>query len=87
MTDARNQAADALIKRTKANARELSDDDFRTVFIDAVSFLEMTDGEIAGALRISRPTVSRWKCGRNLPHPGFRGPVLKCLTRLLQSTN
>jgi DNA-binding transcriptional regulator YiaG len=60
-----------------------SDEHFRTVLEAAQGTLEMSDQDMADALRVSRPTINRWKNGRNLPHRAFRGPLFDWMTRQL----
>lgn len=60
-----------------ANGISVKDDaQFRAVFAEAQGVLEMSDQEIADQLSVSRPTVNRWKNGKNLPHPAMRKHIL-----------
>jgi DNA-binding transcriptional regulator YiaG len=43
----------------------------------AIRLLELSDQEIADGLLVSRPTVNRWKNGKNLPHQALRKPILR----------
>jgi transcriptional regulator with XRE-family HTH domain len=39
---------------------------------------------LSDALLISRPTLSRWLSGKNLPHPSMREVILKHLNELAE---
>jgi transcriptional regulator with XRE-family HTH domain len=76
--DSRLQALNQL--RERIHSTDINDDkQFQAVLIDAQTLLEMTDRDIATALSVSRPTVSRWMRGTNLLHPMGRQPVLDWL--------
>ena len=55
------------------------DETFRRMIERSVLVLELYDGELADALKVSRPTVNRWRNGRNLPHPVMRNPIIRWL--------
>lgn len=76
----------------------VGDEQFQHVIGQAVEALEMSDEDLADNIKVSRPTINRWKNGRNLPHPLMRGPIiawlnqqvaakLRFLSRLEGSTN
>jgi transcriptional regulator with XRE-family HTH domain len=52
---------------------------FSRLFHAAQTILEFDDLELARALRVSRPTVSRWTRGESAPHPLGREPALRLL--------
>jgi transcriptional regulator with XRE-family HTH domain len=54
-----------------------NDEEFRVVFRDAQTLLELSDQELADTLSMSRPTVNRWRNGRNLPHFAMRKHILR----------
>lgn len=55
----------------------VSDDEAFSKVINAVATtFEITDRAIADALLVSRPTVSRWRAGKNLPRRPLRKSVL-----------
>jgi len=56
---------------------------FFEVLVECQRLLEMTDLQIADALSVSRPTVSRWMHGKNLPHIGLRKPIFNWFEREL----
>lgn len=63
--------------RESASGANVKDDaQFRAVLVDAQTVLEMSDQQIADQLSVSRPTVNRWKNGKNLPHPAMRKHIL-----------
>jgi transcriptional regulator with XRE-family HTH domain len=59
------------------------DDEFQKLISGAQHVLEMTDGELADALSVSRPTINRWVNGRNLPYNGLRKAVFTWIDRQL----
>src|SRR5687768_8926280 len=59
----------------KANLED--DPTFQRILFEAQGLLELTDASIAEALRVSRPTVSRWIRGKNLPHRALRPSVVR----------
>lgn len=62
--------------RTKALAADASNDvSFREIISMCPALLEMSDQEIADGLLVSRPTVSRWVRGKNLPHRAMRKSI------------
>ena len=65
-----------------ADAR--NDELFTELFQEAANELGMSDAELAEKLRVSRPTVTRWKEGRSLPHPAIRPPIFIWLTQLIE---
>ena len=53
------------------------DDYFRDIIRDVRVVLELSDQNLADELLVSRPTISRWSRGVNLPHPALRKPIVK----------
>lgn len=74
MSRQRLSQCNQLIEHLKSDAASA---DFAVSFKESVAFLEMSNEELADELGVSRPTVTRWIQGKNLPHPGMRRPVLK----------
>src|SRR5438105_15926549 len=66
-------------ERVALPARALDSPGFTELVSEACRLLELTDQQIADELMVSRPTVSRWKAGKNLPHRALRGPISKAL--------
>ncbi len=63
--------------RSEALAADPSNDvSFQQILSMCRSILEMPDQSIADGLLVSRPTVSRWVSGKNLPHRAMRKPIL-----------
>ncbi len=65
-----------------------ADDDreaFVHVFSDAKSVLELTDLELAKALRVARPTIGRWERGECAPHRLARRPIFMALARMARA--
>ncbi len=58
---------------------------FSRLFSDAQAILELDDSELAGMLRVSRPTISRWARGESAPHSLGREPALRLLADLVDS--
>lgn len=46
-----------------------------------LAILQLTHQEIADALGISRPTITRWISGQNAPHPALRKAVYSWLSK------
>lgn len=69
------------LKRDIAGRDPNNDDDFREILITARDAFAMTDGDLASAFFVSRPTVSRWISGRNLPHRALRRPVFDWIAK------
>ena len=64
------------LRSLTANLDLKDDEGFRNVFRRAQVVLEMSDQELADALSMSRPSVNRWRNGRNLPHSAMRKHIL-----------
>lgn len=63
--------------RSEALAADASNDvAFQEILSMCRGLLEMPDKKIADELLVSRPTVSRWVSGKNLPHRAMRKPIL-----------
>ncbi|HXH92353.1 MAG TPA: hypothetical protein VNN25_12300 [Thermoanaerobaculia bacterium] len=62
--------------RSKADSFKPEDDEqFRSILAEAQDLFGMTDGDMATEFLVSRPTVSRWARGKNLPHCLMRRPI------------
>lgn len=59
----------------------VDDEQFQHVIGRAVEALEMSDEDLADNIKVSRPTINRWKNGRNLPHPLMRRPIIAWLNQ------
>jgi len=59
------------------------DDDFQSSVAFAIDKAGLSMGDIADTIRVSLPTVRRWKEGRNLPHPVIRPVTVKTLAQML----
>lgn len=57
------------------------DREFQEIIAQVGLVLEISDQELADKIMVSRPTVNRWKNGRNLPHPLMRGPIIAWLNQ------
>lgn len=57
------------------------DGEFVSALEEALDQIGMTSQEVANRLRVSRPTVSRWRLGKNLPHGVMRPRVISFLRR------
>jgi len=55
---------------------------FHEAFCEALLLLELSDQDVADGLLVSRPTVNRWKNGKNLPHPALRKPIFSWCSEL-----
>lgn len=79
---------EATLRAFLANLKSLDvahDKDFQSALANAQRLLELSDGAMADALLVSRPTVNRWVRGRNLPHRALRRPVISWIeTQLTQ---
>lgn len=56
--------------------------EFHRLVRDGFEFLALTDAAVARELDMSRPSVCRWRNGRNAPHPAMRPIVYRTLVRL-----
>lgn len=62
--------------RHMAETASVEDDaQFVSVLKLSAQVLELSEGEIADALRVSRPTVNRWLNEQSDPHPAMRQPI------------
>jgi transcriptional regulator with XRE-family HTH domain len=72
-------ARDQALRDVLAHLRECDvrqDHAFLEVLVHAIGVLELSDQEVADGLLVSRPTVNRWRNGKNLPHPALRRSIL-----------
>lgn len=63
----------------------MTNDRFLAVFTAALSLLRLNDRQAADLLGVSRPTVVRWRNGKNLPYRLARKPVQDRLRAQLAS--
>jgi len=75
----------SLVAALKAFTEEDTREQFTELFARATRVLEVDDLSLARALRVSRPTISRWAAGKSAPHPLGRKPVFELLIRQAQS--
>ena len=54
-----------------------NDDEFKQIIADSITLLRLTDYEASLIFDVSRPTVTRWKNGRTVPHPAMREALCK----------
>jgi len=59
--------------------------EFSDLFEEATNLLELEDAELARMLKVSQPTIGRWKRGDSAPHHLGREPVFRILMRNAQS--
>lgn len=59
-----------------ASPAATEDDSFRDIIRDVRVVLELSDQNLADELLVSRPTISRWSRGVNLPHRALRKPIV-----------
>ena len=78
----RVKALQSLIGVLKQFPREAERSDFCGLFNQAQKVLELDDSDLAGILRVSRPTIGRWARGDSAPHPIARDAVLKTFVDL-----
>lgn len=57
------------------------DDRFIQVLRLSASLLNLSDQDISDKLTVSRPTITRWLQGKNLPHPAMRPLVISVLKK------
>ena len=68
--------------RDAVRSVHISDDTgFQETLRECRSILEMSDQELADSLLVSRPTISRWVRGKNLPHRAMRQPIIDWVAR------
>ena len=80
----RLEALDVLFDRV-CNSDPLDDTVFVAVLSKALSLLGQSNQEVANKLKVSRPTVSRWRAGKNLPHKVMRPRVFSYLKRQIKN--
>lgn len=49
--------------------------DFYMLFSEGMTLLSLLDEDVSREFGVSRPTINRWRNGRNAPHPMMRTPV------------
>ena len=54
---------------------------FYDLFGRGMNLLSFLDSEISKEFGVSRPTINRWRNGRNAPHPMMRQPVYDFLIK------
>jgi DNA-binding MurR/RpiR family transcriptional regulator len=54
---------------------------FASIIAESGRVLELSDQQIADALGVSRPTISRWSRATNLPHRLMRRPILSWIAK------
>lgn len=54
---------------------------FHELLQRAMSLLNLGDKDLAHQFNVSRPTVSRWRTGKNAPHPAMRTPIYSWLAK------
>jgi hypothetical protein len=69
----------------KNHDTSFDDKDFQKSFSFVVDNIGIPAVNVADYLLVSKPTVLRWKEGKNLPHNPMRRPVLLGLVGLIDS--
>lgn len=59
---------------------------FQTYIICAQTVLDCSDADLSRMLRVSRPTIGRWKTGASAPHPLGQQAVATTLNALMEAT-
>lgn len=54
---------------------------FTTLLNAAIEYCGLTDKELAETFGVSRPSIERWKDGRNAPYVTMRPPVYEYLAK------
>ncbi len=68
------------------NAADIEDDSvFHALLKQSEVVLSLGDADLARELRISRPTVNRWRSGKNAPHIFMRHGILDWLKKRTRS--
>lgn len=63
----------------RVNAQD--DGEFTSALEETLDQIGQSSQEVANKLRVSRPTVVRWRMGKNLPHATMRPRVISFLRR------
>ncbi len=71
------------LRQRLVDRRLVADEEFRDTFRQALNLLELSDQDVADGLLVSRPTVNRWRSGKNLPHHALRKPILRWCEKLV----
>ena len=58
---------------------------FQEIILESIQFLNLTDKEFAQQIKISRPTVTRWKNGNSSPHFLMRIGIYTWIKNKLQN--
>lgn len=56
-------------------------EEFYQLFAMGLNLLNLPDDDVSVEFSVSRPTVNRWKNGRNAPHPLMRKPIYDWLEK------
>lgn len=59
---------------------QIDDNEFKKMLL--VRLHKFTDAEVARVIEISKPTVARWREGKNIPHPAVRSLLIRILDEL-----
>ncbi len=76
-----------IMNELEAYSRELRSADisnvktFYALLNQGMHFLRLTDKDIAHEFGASRPTVTRWRNGKNAPHPAVRKVIFNWLRK------
>lgn len=62
-----------------------SDSEFHARLKESEIVLRLSDADLARELRLSRPTVNRWRSGKNAPHVFMREGILDWLKKRTRS--
>lgn len=58
---------------------------FYGLVVEGFALVGLTDAIVAREMDMSRPSVSRWRTGRNAPHAAMRPTVYRKLVRLAKA--
>jgi hypothetical protein len=66
----------------RAEKKDVEREEFHQLFLTAVRVLELDQDTTARIVKSSRPTVSRWMSGHNIPHRVGRASVFTELRKV-----
>ncbi len=63
--------------------KQHKDNKFKAIFTLYVERIQLSRDDLADILLVSRPTISRWLVGKNLPHEAMRDSILKRMEEII----
>ena len=64
---------------SRTDEQKAEDKLFQERIVEALDRLKLSDEDACDLLKVSRPTITRWRIGQTAPHPLGREAVFKVL--------